>query len=710
MLAPPPDPRHPAFVFAALVAAACVVVSVSWVLWDTDVWQHLAVGRAIWRLHAIPTRQLWTWPTYGAPDVNASWGFRALIWPLWNTFGWGGLTAWRWLSTLAVFGLLWKAARCMGAKGYAPFVVVVLCSLVYRQRSQIRPETLVAVLLAAQLWILELRRAAVRRWREARAAAGAKGRATSSAARADRPADPRLWLVIIALLWANTHISYWIGIALQGIYLVGAREDRNVPVATPLERLRLSGRSAPLAILAFSLVASLINPWGWRALWQPFEYFLYWRHEPIFKTIGELQPIVWRNNALNGLPVIMAGWAALALWRARVRGVDRAEWMMFALFLPLALSAQRFLGFFALVAVPFLARDLDLWERSLRGRRAAPARGPVGEGDEVASFGSLRWAPALLTAAICAAVGLAEWSRADMRFGLGVPLRSVPVRACDFIEAHGVRGRGFNQFAEGGYMVYRFWPDRSRLPFMDIHQAGTRQDRDSYAWAMQDSLAWRAIDTKYQFDYVLLFTHQNPADYLIETLNSDRDHWAMVFTDDVGTLFLRRSGPLGPLARKFEYGALPAGKPGIDTVMTRCESDSSLRRIVEADLRRTILESPWNARSKALLAGLLFVDGLKSETRRLLDEAIRQDAGVMAAHEYRAEIALADGRPRAARDDYRSAISYFGEDAFLDAGMARASAALGDRRAARTWYERAIQHDPRDPALKDSLARLEALR
>src|SRR5260370_42371700 len=61
VLAAPPALRHPAFIAVTLVAAACVAYSVSFALYDTDMWQHLAVGRAIWTLKTIPTRQLWTW-------------------------------------------------------------------------------------------------------------------------------------------------------------------------------------------------------------------------------------------------------------------------------------------------------------------------------------------------------------------------------------------------------------------------------------------------------------------------------------------------------------------------------------------------------------------------------------------------------------------------------------------------------------------------
>ena len=73
-----------------------MLLAVTFRLWDTDFWQHLAVGRAIWTLHGVPTTQLWRWPSYGAPDVNESWGFSLLIWPFWQLGGVYGLFAWRW--------------------------------------------------------------------------------------------------------------------------------------------------------------------------------------------------------------------------------------------------------------------------------------------------------------------------------------------------------------------------------------------------------------------------------------------------------------------------------------------------------------------------------------------------------------------------------------------------------------------------------------
>src|SRR2546428_844128 len=100
-------------------------------------------------------------------------------------------------------------------------------------------------------------------------------------------------------------------------------------------------------------------------------------------------------------------------------------------------------------------------------------------------------------------------------------MECLPVRACDFIAAHGVRGRGFNHYHLGGYVLWRFWPDRLRLPFMDVHQTGTREDRRLVAALPTDPAAWRALDRRYRFDYALLNRFRNEGDGSQDALDAD---------------------------------------------------------------------------------------------------------------------------------------------------------------------------------------------
>ena len=267
---------------AVLVAAVCVLAAVTSAVYEPDLWQHLLVGKVIWATHAVPHTQLWSWPTHGAPDVLPSWLFRVLLWPFWQLGGVHGVFVWRWLSTLGAFALLLAVVRRMGAAGVAPVFMLVWCALFWRMRSQARPETLAAVLFAAEFLLLETRRSLASR------------------------ANPRLvWLLVpIALVWANAHISYYLGFVLAGAYLLddvfGHRTTRVVP----------DTRTLLLAMLA-AAAASLVNPFGWHALAQPFEYFFVWRHEPVYKLIGELSPV---TGACTCVTACRCGWWWWGCW------------------------------------------------------------------------------------------------------------------------------------------------------------------------------------------------------------------------------------------------------------------------------------------------------------------------------------------------------------------------------------------------------------
>ena len=498
----------------------------------------------------------------------------------------GGLFAWRWVTTLAAFALLFATARRAGARGLTPLLVLVIAALVYRQRSQIRPETLVSVLMALELWILETRRSG--------------------------GPDRSPWIVGIAWVWANAHISYHLGFALLGFFILDAHlaartQSRNAPSGPSAETAANTPRG-PLRLWLVALAAlaiSFVNPFGWRALWQPFDYFLNQRHESIFQTIGELKPLVWSVNWRNGLPLIVVLWPVLMLWRTWRKGFDLAEALLCAFFIALALSTVRFVGFLAIAAAPYLARDLDLWVRTRRWPRwTEPA-----------------WARAALVMLACVAAGLPEWTRADQPLGLSIDMRRYPVRALDFMAEHGVRGNGYNTFSAGGYMLHRFYPDRERLPFMDIHQSGTPEARAMYVLASQELPQWRDLERRFPFDYALLERLTFEGDRLPDFLDADST-WALVFIDDAAALYVKRGGPLAAIAQRFAYHVVPAGNAALARAGEASMRDPVRRAAFRTELERQVRESPYNAMAHGLLASLALIEANRDEAREHLRQAL----------------------------------------------------------------------------------------
>jgi hypothetical protein len=531
-----------------------VLVSVSFHLYDADAWEHLVFGKAIWALGTIPHRQIFTWPNLGAPLVNPSWGFSALVWPLWSMGGVTGLFVWRWLTTLIVFALLWLTARRLGAVGLAPWLVLVVCALVYRQRSQIRPETLASVWFALTLWLLETRR--------------------------QGGPDRSPWLVGVAWGWANSHISYYLGFLLVGIHLLdGLARGRSE--AEP-DRRRLWLVALAMAVVSFA------NPYGWDALARPFEYLLVWRHEPMWRVISEIKPVDWHSNLANGLPALMVGWPLLALWRWRRGGLDRVELMTCGVFTALGLSSSRFIATYALAAAPYLARDLDALMRAWP-RPAVLAR---------------PWPGAVLVSVLCVAVGWREWTHYQGPIGVAFDRRHTPEAACDFMAAHAVRGRGFNDFYLGSGLLWRFWPERERLPFMDIHpEDSTPEIRDLYYRAISSPEGWRALDARYRFDYALLSRRYTERYGLLDLIDGDPS-WAVVFVDDVAAVYVRRSGPLAAVADSFAYRLLAGGRTREPMLLRRAMADSTVRAALTAELERQAGETRSNLYGRQMLRAI----------------------------------------------------------------------------------------------------------
>src|SRR5262249_31086291 len=154
--------------------------------------------------------------------------------------------------------------------------------------------------------------------------------------------------------------------------------------------------------------------------------------------------------------------------------------------------------------------------------------------------------------------------------------RMYPEKACDWIERYGVRGKAFNTFAEGGYLLYRFYPDPGRLPFMDIHQAGTKEIRYIYAWSLQDTAAWRVLDQRYRLDWILLPGAAPGSPRLANFIDADTT-WALVFVDDMAALWLRRDGACAAIAREHAYRFMPGGPAGIGPLGERALRDSTIR-------------------------------------------------------------------------------------------------------------------------------------
>jgi hypothetical protein len=237
---------------------------------------------------------------------------------------------------------------------------------------------------------------------------------------------------------------------------------------------------------------------------------------------------------------------------------------------------QRFVTFYAIAMTPYLARDLAAVTRGL----GWPRPNAVGTRAGVAALA-------------CLGLGTLAWSDPHNPIDFGLEPRLTPIAACDFIQAHGVRGRSFHHFFMGGYLLYRFWPDRDRLPFMDVHQSGGEEIQNRYLNALGSGDGWRALRDRERIEWALLWRVQVPGDVSLDVLDADTT-FRLVFADDVAALYVRRAGPLATVADSFGYRTLVCGERSFGSLVQAWQADTTLRRAAHDDLARSAASSPYH--------------------------------------------------------------------------------------------------------------------
>jgi tetratricopeptide (TPR) repeat protein len=400
----------PAFVFA------CGLFPMT----DTDVWWHLSAGRWMWEHGTVPRVDPFCASSLGQPWLDAQWGFQLLLLGLWNLGGGFALVLAKALAFAGIFAVIFARAWTPRT---TPFLLAagIFAAFHGRYLADVRPIWVTVLLLAWQYRLL-------RDYLDGRS---------------------RLPGAVLAALLAFSQVVmvqmqglYWLGPAQFAVMFLGSGDFRKKPL------LLLGGAL---------LVASLVNPYGWRGWSLPLELLA--RILPVpgnlfSREVAENIPF-WRwlsENPAEAIPfLVMAVVAAglLAWTRARKARGEAGLLLMYGV---LGAMAQRNLLLFLLAflivvarAVPFLVME----------GRAAGFRIRI-----AAAFG-FAWSMMSL-------VGYAADLRASWKWerpgAWETPFR-FPEGAAAYLREHPLRGTLFNEMRHGGYLGWHLWP--AYRPFID---------------------------------------------------------------------------------------------------------------------------------------------------------------------------------------------------------------------------------------------------
>ena len=328
----------------------------------------------------------------------------------------------------------------------------------------------------------------------------------------------RLWLLPpLFLVWANLHPGFFMGWVVVGCYCAESLVERWRGKPQPDER-RLWLASAA------ALLASGLNPNGFKFL----EVLVAYRNSPMQSQLYEWQhPAFWQPS-----------WYAFVMWIGLVtlivarRKVRAADWLMFLLFMAASLQAVRNVTLMALIG-PVVIFGYAGWNWTPR---------------RVVEFAAL----ALLMAALAGEIG---WRHA---FALEAEMWPYPSGAADFLLAHHIRGRMFNTYEQGGYWLWRLWPQDQ--VFID----GRALNETVYADSMR--MAFNADATggtsgeellrQYGVDIIAMNCFQNNTGdiYWLPASLADpsQNAWKLVYRDAQAVVYMRNPPADVPVLNSLE--------------------------------------------------------------------------------------------------------------------------------------------------------------
>jgi hypothetical protein len=351
------------------------------------------------------------------------------------------------------------------------------------------------------------------------------------------PGTKRLWIFpILMILWVNLHGSFLFGFALLGIY--GSANILSYILDRTSERESHKIRIALLLKIGLlSLIALFVNPYGFPLLIFPFEIL---GSTEALNSIGEWQsPNFHEFTYYEFYLLLLLATALIARQKIGLVGVFITLFITHA-----SLVGQRFIPLFAVLAAPFVGRQIDAlysdavskpaqnWfvnAIQIRVRKSVENLQSFNEG-----LKHYRLTLALFLAAFAIACNNgALFGLKILDFQFKGP--NYPIAAVKFLERNPLPGKMFNFYSYGGYLIYRFYPDPRFRVFVDGRAIVDGENYfTEYKRVNLATHYWKEILKVYHVNWIIY-----PAGSWLSTLMLEGTDWKLIYADRMANIFIK---------------------------------------------------------------------------------------------------------------------------------------------------------------------------
>jgi len=497
---------------------------------DQDLGRHLKLGEIIWQTKTVPKGNFFSYTNPDFPFINTHWLFEVWAYLTSQTAGLQTLLLIKIIAFLFSVYLILKIIPKDNRTLLLPIGFIFLHVL--RERTELRPEIFSFLFTTSTYYILE-------KFCQLKQTSSDRGSFVSSAGLI-------FLLPLIQLFWINTHIYFFVGLALQTIFLIhlGYQDLR-----FHLEGL-LRGASGKLKLLAFifmlSVLLSLINPNGLTGFLYPLNVSRNYGYTIVEnQTIFLLESINFKDpNFL--FAKISVGLVTLSLLITFLRRKFEFKNVLTAIFgVALVLMNVRSLPYLVFLSFPAVLLNFGPIKRNAATKILAII------------FGGL-----LLLESYLYLNGDYYRFRDDYN-SVSFKLVESGKGAMDFLLSNNLPNPIYNNFDIGSYIIYRGFP-KYRV-FVDGRPEGYPKEFFLQAYIPMQSDYSKFKDIQKRIDFkTIIFSHTDQTPWgkaFLASVVKDPD-WKTVYLDDFMIILVKNDvlasqGPtLGARTAVTEYEPL----------------------------------------------------------------------------------------------------------------------------------------------------------
>jgi hypothetical protein len=455
---------------------------------DPDFWWHLKTGQYIIQTHGIPHTDIFSSSRLGSEWITHEWLSEVFMYAVYRIAGFAGLIVTFALLITISFWVVYIRFRSRVGYPVISALALILGAAATTLVWGTRPQIFTLLFASIFLYILD----------------------NYYAKKSEKAI---WWLVPLMVLWVNLHAGWALGLALIALTLLGPVLD--VLLGTESRDTLRERVPALFGVFVACSAAVCINPNGTRMYSYPLETLT---SKAMMQFIEEWKSPDFHQPHFQAVLILLLGtFFLLAVSNKR----ERPGRLLMLLATSFAmLRSGRNIPFFSLVATPLFAEHLWEWLQAQPWANRLIASSQMGP--------PKRSIPQIVINSLIVVVVLSFCGLAARRAAAKQPVieeQEFPKAAVDYIKLHGAPQPIFNEYAWGGYLIWRLYPDYR------IHIDGRADvfgDKlvEEFIQVNDGKPRWRELLQQYGTQTVLV-----KRDSAIVNLLSEDSRWQKVFED-----------------------------------------------------------------------------------------------------------------------------------------------------------------------------------